>query len=288
MGPIIAYALIALILTFLYAPVSFAKENIRLQLAFESVRLPEVEKALAELKTPCYTVKEFSPEWSRVVTEFFILCQALHIGGLDPIFEFKAYPSYPRILKQVRDGKILAGGSTFWNREGDPDLFYKTEEVLRVGEVELAIFTRPEHAALLKVRTLAELQKFTAVSSENWVVDWETLGDMGIKRFHATSGAQMFDMVQNKRADFTLDALSTLPDMSRVVNGVRLVPVPNIKVGLRGACSFLISKQFPESKKIYEALQIGLKDLRAKKRIKVRFVETGFYNPMAKDWHKLY
>ena len=50
MGSIIAYALIALILTFLYAPVSFAKENIRLQLAFESVRLPEVEKALAELK----------------------------------------------------------------------------------------------------------------------------------------------------------------------------------------------------------------------------------------------
>lgn len=129
---------IALRLTLLYTPVSFATESIRLQLAFESARMPEVEKALAELQTPCYTVREFSPEWSRVV------------------------------------------------------------------------------------------------------------------------------------------------------NGVRLVPVPNIKVGLRGACSFLISKQFPESKKIYEALQIGLKDLRAKKQIKVRFVETGFYNPMAKDWHKLY
>ena len=188
MGSIIAYALIALILTFLYAPVSFAKENIRLQLAFESVRLPEVEKALAELKTPCYTVKEFSPEWSRVVTEFFILCQALHIGGLDPIFEFKAYPSYPRILKQVRDGKILAGGSTFWNREGDPDLFYKAQEVLRVGEVELAIFTRPEHAALLKVRTLAELQKFTAVSSRIGSSIWKLWVIWGSNGFTRRAG----------------------------------------------------------------------------------------------------
>jgi len=40
---------LALRLTLLYTPVSLATESIRLQLAFESARMPEVEKALAEL-----------------------------------------------------------------------------------------------------------------------------------------------------------------------------------------------------------------------------------------------
>ena len=65
---------LALRLTLLYTPVSFATESIRLQLAFESARMPEVEKALAELQTPCYTVErvfagvESRCQWSSVST----------------------------------------------------------------------------------------------------------------------------------------------------------------------------------------------------------------------------
>lgn len=277
----ILYAIILLMIS----PSVFAKDDLHITLAVHSIRKPIIEEALKQ--QPCDEIKEFPGTWDRVVTEFFILCQALKIGGVSPTFSFLGYPNYSRMLTEAKSGKFLMMAFAPWTKDADDTLFYISDEVLRVGEFEVGLFVLPTNKALLNVQTIDELRQFIAISNQNWVVDWGTLEHMKIYTHSVSKYDRMFKMVEAKHGDFMLNAFSSLPDMSRTVEGIKLVPIPNIKIGLKGSRRFFVHKNTPNSELIFDALQKGLKELRNQGLIRKRYEETGFYHPDVKEWKLL-
>lgn len=236
----------------------------------------------------CEQISNYAlPGASRGLSEMLLVCQALHLGGLNPVFEFKKFNTYARLLRQVTNGGVLLMMESAWQRDADPSKVFLSDPVLKMGEFEVGVFTVPRHLELLKVRSLEELRKFKAVSNKNWVVDWATLEFMQIEKFNSPTYPLMFKTVEARRADFMLEAFSNLPDMSQTTDGVTLVPVPNIKIGLKGSRHILVNKQLPNAKKVFNALQVGLKILSESGRITQAYQESGFLHKAVRDWRLL-
>ena len=236
----------------------------------------------------CEQIDDYAlPGASRGLTEMLLVCQALHLGGINPVFEFERINTYARLLREVSNGELLLMMESVWKRDADPSKVFISDPVLREGEFEVGLFALPDNAELMKVRTVEELRSFTAVSNKNWVVDWETLTFMGIEKIDVSKYPLMFKMVDGRRADFMLEAFSTLPDMSQTTEGVKLVPVPNIKIGLKGSRHIVVNRELPNAQRVFDALQAGLKILRERGVIIRAYQESGFLHEEVRDWNKL-
>ena len=226
--------------------------------------------------------------WYKPEIEFYILCKALRMGGLNPTFEFKIYPSSYRSEREARHGVFLTRAFAPWVFDGDDNSdFYVSDAIIRNGEVFVGIFTRSDNTELMQVKSVEELQKFKAVSTQNWPVDWHTLACLNIKAYSVSSRLQMFRMVHAKRADFTLSAFTARDDYSHVLTGIRLVPVPGVKIAFNGSRRFLIYKKYPNSKLVFEALQNGIRELRRSNAIRRMFVESGYFPSGLDHWKVL-
>lgn len=223
------------------------------------------------------------PGTSRELSEMLLVCQALRIGGIEPIFELKEYPVYMRMLLEVTHGNNLIMLHSTWLSDVDQSKVFVSDPLIRKGEFELGIFTRPDHKELLKVKTLAELSPFIAISNIHWNADWAALKKMQIKTLNSRKYGLMFKMVNTGRADFMLNSFSSLPDMSVTAEGIKLIPVPGIKIGLSDSRHILVNKRLPNAKKVFDALQKGLKVLRKNGSILRAYQESGFINPRVKD-----
>lgn len=236
----------------------------------------------------CEKVDSYAlPGASRGLSEMLLICQALHLGGITPVFEFQKFNTYARLLRQVSNGELLLMMESVWKRDADPSKVFISDPILRTGEFEVGLFTMPGNTELLKVRTVEELRKFKAVTNKNWAVDWETLTFMGIEKINTPMYPLMFKMVEAGRADFMLEAFSVLPDMSQTTEGIKLIPVPNIKIGLKGSRHIVINKELPNGQKVFDALQVGLKILRENGAITKAYQESGFLHEKVRDWNKL-
>jgi ABC-type amino acid transport substrate-binding protein len=238
--------------------------------------------------TGCEQIDSYAlPGASRGLSEMLLICQALHLGGIRPVFEFQQINTYARLLRQVSNGELLLMMESVWKRDADPSKVFISDPILRTGEFEVGLFTLPSNTELLKARTVEDLRRFKAASNRNWAVDWETLEFMGIEKINVSKYPLMFKMVEAGRADFMLEAFSSLPDMSQTTEGVKLIPVPNIKIGLKGSRHIVVNKALPNSQKVFNALQAGLKILREKGVITRAYQESGFLHENVRDWNKL-
>ncbi len=227
------------------------------------------------------------PNIHRGVIELYILSCALEKGGMNPKIVLSVVPNYTRGLFEAKNGRVTMPAETIWKSEADNSLFL-SDPVLENGSIELGVFTLPTNQKMNKVQTLDHLRSFSAVSSNNWVVNWDTLKAMGVEGHSVTKQESMFKFIGAGRADFMLQEFSTEEDLGIEIAGVRLVPVKNIKVGLMGSRHFAISRKAYNSKKLYEALQIGLKKMRAGGLISAAYEEAGFFNPRVKNWTKIF
>ena len=95
---------------------------------------------------------------------------------------------------------------------------------------------------------------------------------------------QMGKMVENGRADYFIDKFTVADDLSQFVDGVKFVPVPGLKIALPGSRHVVVSKRFPQSKQVFDAIQVGLKSLHDRGLIEKGYRAVGFYNPLVEDW----
>lgn len=278
---------IILISLLIYSPVTLARDiKILAGVTTAWERLENYQKATKH-KT-CNQINSYDISGaSRGLSEMLLVCQALYIGGIKPIFEFEKVNNYARLLTHVTAGKILLMMESAWLRDADLSNVFVSTALLEKGEFEVGIFTVPGHKELLKVRTLEDLRKFKAISNKNWVVDWETLGHMQVKKYDVSRYQLMFRMVDAGRGDYMLNAFSMLPDMSQISEKVKLIPVPNIKIGLKGSRHILVNKSLPNAEEVFKALQMGLKVLRENGTITRAYKESGFLHPKVRDWKKL-
>ncbi|MCG8395011.1 MAG: hypothetical protein MI745_18210, partial [Pseudomonadales bacterium] len=241
--------------------------------------------------TPCekitsYGVPQVMP---RAVVELILICQAFHLAGFEARLVINPMPNYSRALERAASGKVTMPAETLWGIDIDDSLFYKTAPIIRYGEMEKGIFTLPTHTDLLRVKSHKDLRQFSAVSQKNWHVDWDTLRGLGLKQIYSTNKvSSMFKMVAGGRADFLLLAFSTADSgLNQFQYGIKLVPVPNVKVVLDGERHFVVSKKAPNGIQVFRALQQGILELRKRRIITRAFQESHFFHPKTASWKRI-
>jgi len=248
---------------------------------------PRIAGILKTNPDVCTKDDVYSSKWLRTSLEFVILCRAIRLGGVEATYRIMSYPNSARTRAELLKGSVLTMVDFPWGAFSNNKTLYKSAAVLKVGEFVKGVYTRPDHTALLKVKTLKGLRKFTAVSSKTWVYDWDALERMQVRKHSVAKYGQMGKMVASGRVDFLVSEFPGASDLSQYINGVRFIPVPGLKVALLGSRHAVVSKRHPNAKPVFAAIQSGLKIMRARGLIKLGYRAVGFFNPRVADWKVL-
>lgn len=216
-----------------------------------------------------------------------IAFRAMALGGLNPEFRFVTPPNSARERELVKTGEVMMAGSLQWDYwfEKLGDSVYQSSVVVKNGQTEKGLYSTVEKAKTYKLKVAKDLAGVSVATSKNWVIDWGTVERLGFKTtIDAQNRTSMFRMVQGDRADVTLQAFSSSPDMSIEDSGVKLVPIEGIKVALTGNRSFMVSRSNANGERVFSALQKGLAVMRSSKEIDRALRESGFLNLNVKDW----
>lgn len=226
---------------------------------------------------------------NRPVVDLVLELQALKAGGLDFDFELVRVLTYDQAKKLMIEGRTDLAGETIWDNEIDPASLLKSDTVIRNGEFVKGVYVLPSHQALLKISSLDELRGFTAVVVSTWALDVKTLEDIKLKGVLKCATPEIgFAMLPKQQADFILWEFSANPDLSTVVAGVKLIPVPNVKIGIMGSRSWAVAKLSPHAEVVQKALDAGVKVLRENGTIERAYSESGFFNPRVADWKRVF
>jgi hypothetical protein len=229
---------------------------------------------------------------NRPTVDLILELQALKAGGLDFDYEIITAPNNARARLEVVQANVDITAETTWDYLIDPEEknLLRTTPIILDGEFEKGIYVMPTNEKILKVKSLEELQQFTGITVNSWDIDVRTLRAMQLKGLELPSKSEnAYAMLAKERADFTLLELSSQPDLSNENNGVRLIPVPGVKIALKGGSrSWIVAKNSPNAEAIHAALVKGVKILRDEGRINRAFKECGFFNPRAADWKRLF
>jgi len=248
---------------------------------------PSVTGILEQYPDVCAQDDFFSDKWLRTAMEFVIVCRAIRLGGLEAAYVIHNFPNSARARRELLKGTTAIMVDLPWGDFARQEGLYHSDPVLRIGDFAKGVYTRPDHAELLQVKTLQELRKFTAVSSKTWLYDWAALERMGIQTHSVATYSLMGTMVEGGRVDFLVGEFPGAEDLSQYISGFRFVPVPGIKIALPGSRHVAISKQAPHAERIFTAVQAGLKILRERGLIKQGYQTVGFLNPLIDDWDVL-
>ncbi len=244
-------------------------------------------------ETPVDQITSYkNPNANRPTVDLVLELQALRAGGLDFDFEIITAANNARARLDVIQANVDLTAETTWDFLIDPEESHllRTTPIILDGEFEKGIYVLSTNEKILKVKTLDELREFTGIVVNSWEIDVRTLRAMQPKGLELPSKSEnVYAMLAKGRADFTLLELSSLPDLSNESAGVRLIPIPGVKVALKGGSrSWIVAKNSPNAEAIYNALVKGVKKFRDEGRITRAFKECGFFNPRAADWKRLF
>lgn len=242
--------------------------------------------------TPWDQINHYSgPHANRPTIDLVLQLQALKAGGLDFDFELVSTPNYERAKLEVIQGNADLAAETIWDDEvaESAGALQHTDPVIRTGEFEKGIYALPTNTKLLAISSIEELRGYVGITVGTWALDVKTIEAMKLKGVEKAAKAEnVFLMLEKQRADFTLGEFSSKPDMSIQLGTVTLVPVPNCKVAIAGARSWIVGKSGPNATAVLAALQKGTQALRTEGRIERAFKECGFLNPAVASWKRLF
>lgn len=264
-----------------------AAEPVEVAIGVSDSLAPRISGILEKYPDVCEQDDFFSAEWLRTSLEFVLVCRAIRLGGLEATYTIFDYPNSARARAELLKGTIAIMVDLPWGDFASNENLYQSDAVLRVGDFVKGVYTRPDHAELLKVQTLEELRKFKAVSNDTWFYDWAALKRMEVETFSVPRYDLMGSMVERGRADFLVGEFPGAEDLSQYINGFRFIPVPGIKVALPGSRHVAVSKRAPHAKEIFDAVQVGLKVLRERGLIVKGYQTVGFLNPHIEHWKAL-
>lgn len=239
------------------------------------------------------TFTDFSRAGSyRDLIDYLLLRRALVLGGntLPIIIEPWYDVSYDRMVLRLRSGHAAVFSNGIW-REDIPDddrQLKVSSPLLRFGEMETGIYMNPHNPKLQSTRTLADVQKLTAVSSKQWRPDWNALQQLGLAKLHDNvHWESMMKMVHTRRVDFMLIGFSAHEDLGYRAMGITLMPVQGVKVKLAGSRGWVISMTHPAGADAYRAIEKGLLLLREEGVITQAYRAAGVINERVSDWKVL-
>ncbi len=241
-------------------------------------------------QVPCETTRSYAvPNAPRGLTELLMICRALRQGGFHGPLTVVSYPNYERALIEVKKGEATIAAESLWEADIDPAYFHVSEPVIRDGYFVSGIYTTPDREDVLGVRSLEELRGYRTALPKIWRIGWDTLQLMGLKEVvNVPHKAALFEVMRAGRVDFIPLEFSSAADLSITHAGMRLVPVPGIMYGLKGARRFAVSRAAAHATPLFESLERGLRQLRRSGEIERAFRESGFFNPRVASWERIF
>lgn len=229
------------------------------------------------------------PASRRDVVEVLLIHQALARQDRRLGLSLAPMPTSQRLQAELRIGHAACSATTYWREDfPQPDGMLFSDAVLLEGEFEVGLYTVPGNARALAARNLADVRQLRVLSNNTWRVDWLTLEQLGIAgRQHVASWNLMPRMLQQGRADLLLAPFQSTPDLSMTVDGVRLVPVPGLKISMRGTRHYLVSATHPLGPRLLDQLNAGLAWLRQQSLVRRAYEQSGFFNVKVAGWTRL-
>jgi len=222
--------------------------------------------------------------------EQILFRKAVLLGGIDAVFEDFIVPNSVRARTSVINGGALCRSAAQWHiyHRDLSEHAFESDVVIARGVYVKGLYVTKEKRNRFIVKSRDDLAKLRAVNDRNWDVDWATLSSLNLASLYsAPTRASQFKMTEAGRADFTLQDFSSLPELSIEEQGVRLYPLPGVKISLAGTRHFFINRDAPHSLAVFEALQIGLKILKQRGEIDRALIESGVTNKAVADWVRL-
>lgn len=235
-------------------------------------------------------ITDYASDYARRdVIDMVLFEQALRLGGFDGELRFLEVPegSYIRLGRMLRQGRVVAMGTTVWKTgiDASDDRVLMTHPLVRQGEFEVGLYTTPDKIEQLSLLPLSELTHYRVVSNRNWVQDWNTLSRLGFNHIiHADQWMLMVQMLSRDRADITLAPFHPGKGMAIKVDSTRLLPLPHRKVRFNGSRHWVVSATHADGFQTFRQLQSGLVILRQQKRVTKAYRQSGFFHPEVKNW----
>ncbi|GAA5784214.1 hypothetical protein GCM10007860_16940 [Chitiniphilus shinanonensis] len=223
------------------------------------------------------------PGARRDTVEMILLQQALRLGGSTEAVRFSPLNSYARIFHEVENGRVAGSGTSVWAADAVDRKVQLSSAVIEEGEYVVGLYTVADNAEVLTM-PIAKVLKQTAVTNRAWVNDYKVLQQLGFAHIESAPTFPMIARMLNAgRAQVTLMSFKPTPDLSSTLEGIKLVPLPGVKVAMSGSRHFIFAST-PAGDRATRALNAGLARLRTEGRIRRAYEAGGFFNARVNDW----
>ena len=105
----------------------------------------DIIRAMKKHPNVCAQDDFFSTDWLRTTLEFFIVCRAIRIGGIEATYSFENFPNSRRAIREMKRGSFLIMADLPWKKFTQDESLYQSVAVLKVGDFVKGIYTRPDH-----------------------------------------------------------------------------------------------------------------------------------------------
>lgn len=223
----------------------------------------------------------------RAVADIHIFQQAISSSNLGISIKLKAESANMRrafILAQA--GRVITFTETYSHADivDKRDDFYISQIVLAKGEYPVGLYTSIDNH---RARAMAanQLSQLTAATHPQWHTDWRILESMNLKHIYPVeSMIEALNLVARQEADILLKAFQGGEDFEFSHNSHKLVPILGVKVFFPDSRHFLVSKKHPDGDLLFEALDIGLSNMRQRGDIKKIYQRFGVMDQRVNDW----
>ncbi len=215
---------------------------------------------------------------------------ALLLEALDgwPGLRLLGVPTAARLFLELRGGRGVVSGTSFFARDGRAEGLLLSEALLRPGEMAVGVYTLPDHPAHQGPAGAFDPRRWRALCNRDWQEDWAAWQALGVQALaHVATWPQMVRMLAAGRADLVLAPFSARQDLAIHVEGIALLPVPGVKVGLSGSRHFVLSAGHPQRAALAQRLDATLRRWRDEGRLRRAYTTAGLFNPAVQGWRCL-
>lgn len=233
------------------------------------------------------TMTDFSgPYARRDVVELILLQQALHMGGFREPIVFVPEYSYRRAIRQMAAGQLISTGASKWRIDlaGTGDALLISDPLVEDGDFIVGIYTLEANRNIQQADA-EQLRQWRIISNRHWRADVHTIQTLGFGRItYGGDWLSMVRMLDAGRAELVLAPFPSGDNLAIEVNGSRLLPVQNITVAISGSRHWAVSRAHPQGAVFFQALQVGLKQLRQNGLVTKAYRQSGFFNAATDRW----
>ena len=265
---------------------AYAEETAELRFPVRESEYDAVLSCQNDTNPACRSCLAGRPSSASLVM-YSILHQSLAAGGLDAKINVVPSPNSERSRMMVSNGNADVKSDWEFNIDADPNAL-KSAPILRRGDFEKGIYVRQGSVTRGYNEPISNVHHMSAVSIRTWRLDWEVLENLAPASLtSAATKQQMYALIDAGRADFTLLEFSSAPGMVRVLEGIKLYPMPGVKVILPASQHFMISRHLPNANKVVRAINAGISALHTNGFIHQCLVNSGIINEQVRDWRIL-